>query len=249
MLVAPGRRYGLPLLSPVDDDGLFTAEAGAALAGKSVLGDGNAACVDALRAGGCLILEEAYKHKYPYDWRTKKPTIFRATEQWFASVEAFRDAALAAVAGVAWVPAVGEKRITPMVAGRSDWCISRQRTWGVPIPVFYDTATGAPLLDAATLAHVQRVFAAQGSDAWWLLDVAELLPEEHRHRAATLRKARRAATPLCSPAAASPRPPLPPCAVPPAAARPLLPPPRGGPSCLCRLSAVWAPREKKRGVA
>jgi isoleucyl-tRNA synthetase len=183
-----GMRCGLPLLSPVDDAGLFTAEAGAMLAGKAVLSDGNAAVVEALREEKGLLLEEAYGHKYPYDWRSKQPTIFRATEQWFASVEGFRDAALAAVSGVSWVPAVGEKRITPMVAGRADWCISRQRTWGVPIPVFYDTETGAPLMDAASIAHIQSVVAAQGSDAWWLLDTEALLPEQHRHLAPKLRR-------------------------------------------------------------
>ena len=185
-----GQRCGLPLLSPVDDDGAFTEEAGPLLAGKAVLGEGNTAVVEALRAaaGAPLLLAEAYGHKYPYDWRSKQPTIFRATEQWFASVEGFRDAALGAVAGVAWVPAVGEKRITPMVAGRADWCISRQRTWGVPIPVFYDTETGAPLMDAASIAHVQAVFAEKGSDAWWLLDIEALLPAEHKHLAPRLRK-------------------------------------------------------------
>lgn len=107
-----GMKYGLPLLSPVDGDGKFTAEAGEEFAGKAVLSDGTEAVVRALEREGCLVLEEAYKHKYPYDWRTKQPTIFRATEQWFASVEGFREAALGAVSSVEWVPAVGEKRIT-----------------------------------------------------------------------------------------------------------------------------------------
>lgn len=86
--------------------------------------------IEALKAAGALLKEERYAHKYPYDWRTKKPVILRATEQWFASVAGFREAALQAIAGVKWIPAQGENRITAMVAERSDWCISRQRSWG-----------------------------------------------------------------------------------------------------------------------
>jgi isoleucyl-tRNA synthetase len=175
-----GQRYGLPILSPVDDGGIMTEEAGP-FAGLNVLKDANPAVIAAMKEAGSLIKEEAYQHKYPYDWRTKKPVIFRATRQWFASVAGFRDAALKAISEVTWIPAQGENRIRPMVSERSDWCISRQRSWGVPIPVFYNEATDQPLIDAETIAHVQAIIAEHGSDAWWEMSVTDLLPEKYRN--------------------------------------------------------------------
>ena len=182
-----GQRYGLPILCPVDEKGDMTAEAGP-FEGLNVLKDANPAVIEALQQAGSLLKHEPYVHKYPYDWRTKQPTIYRATEQWFASVEGFRDQALKAIQAVRWIPATGENRITAMVGDRSDWCISRQRTWGMPIPVFYDTETGAPLLNEETLAHIKAIFAEKGSDAWWELSEAELLPEPYRNDGRTYRK-------------------------------------------------------------
>ena len=189
-----GQKYGLPILSPVDDAGKFTEEAGkfaglqVVAKGNEKVSVGNQAIIDALQEAGSLLKHEEYAHKYPYDWRTKKPTIFRATEQWFASVEGFRDAALEAIKSVTWIPAAGENRITPMVSDRSDWCISRQRSWGVPIPVFYDEETNEALLTESTINHVQAIIAEKGSDAWWELSVEELLPEEYRNNGKTYRK-------------------------------------------------------------
>ncbi len=183
-----GQRYGLEVFCPVDEKGDFTAAVGDRLAGKNVLKDANAAVIEWLTEVGSLLKEEKYAHRYPYDWRTKKPTIFRATEQWFASVEGFRDQALKAISEVRWIPAQGENRITSMVGERSDWCISRQRSWGVPIPVFYDEETGEALLNAETIQYVREIIADKGSDAWWELSVEALLPESYRQKGRSYRK-------------------------------------------------------------
>ncbi|KAF3792861.1 Isoleucine--tRNA ligase [Nymphaea thermarum] len=182
-----GVKYGLPIFSPVDDNGKFTDEAGQ-FSGLDVLGDGNTAIIRFLDEKMLLMKHEPYKHKYPYDWRTKKPTIFRATEQWFASVEGFRRDAMDAISKVSWVPPQGENRIATMTSSRSDWCISRQRTWGVPIPAFYHIHSKEPLMNKETINHIKSIIAEKGSDAWWYMPVDELLPEKYRDEAGEYQK-------------------------------------------------------------
>ena len=182
-----GQKNGLPVLCPVDEAGTLTNEAGP-FAGLNVLKDANPAIIDALEAAGALLKQEAYGHRYPYDWRTKKPTIFRATEQWFASVDGFRQQALDAIDDVQWTPASGRNRIEAMVKERGDWCISRQRTWGVPIPVFYHRSNGEVLLNADTLSHIETLIGEHGADVWWEKNEAELLPASYADEADQWRK-------------------------------------------------------------
>ena len=182
-----GQKNGLPVLCPVDEKGTLTEEAGP-FAGLNVLKDANPAIIEALETAGALLKQEAYGHRYPYDWRTKKPTIFRATEQWFASVDGFRQQALDAIDQVEWTPSSGRNRIEAMVKERGDWCISRQRTWGVPIPVFYNRSGGEVLLNADTLGHIEALIAEHGADVWWEMEEADLLPPAYADQAGQWRK-------------------------------------------------------------
>ena len=175
-----GQKYNLPISCPVDGKGFLTNEAGK-YEGLNVLKDANQIIINDLIDTGSLFKEVKYQHKYPYDWRTKKPTIFRATEQWFASVEGFREKALSAIEDVAWLPQSGKNRIDSMVRERGDWCISRQRTWGVPIPVFYEKDGKEILLNKESISHIADLFATHGADVWWEYEVSKLLPPSHSH--------------------------------------------------------------------
>ncbi|MBR2039074.1 MAG: isoleucine--tRNA ligase, partial [Phascolarctobacterium sp.] len=152
------------------------AEAGERFAGMFVF-DANIPILKYLSELNMLLGKENIKHQYAHCWRCKNPIIFRATAQWFASVDGFRDDALKAIAeDVKWIPAWGQQRIHNMVAERHDWCISRQRTWGVPIPVFYCDKCGEHLINDATIESVANIFAKEGCDAWWARPAEELLP-------------------------------------------------------------------------
>ena len=171
-----GLKYKLPILCPVDEQGKLTAEAGERFAGMFVF-DANIPILKYLTELNMLLGKENIKHQYAHCWRCKNPIIFRATAQWFASVDGFRDDALKAInEDVKWIPAWGQQRINNMVSERHDWCISRQRTWGVPIPVFYCDKCGEHLINDATIDSVANVFAKEGCDAWWARPAEELMP-------------------------------------------------------------------------
>ncbi len=164
----------LEIVVPVDAKGYQTEDAGE-FAGL-YYEDSNEKILSNLKESGALLASQEIVHQYPHCWRCDHPIIFRAADQWFASVDALKDDAVSAIEGVKWIPEWGEDRIKSMVVDRSDWCISRQRTWGVPIPIFYCKDCGKEIITGETIAAVAKLFREEGPDKWWELDANDIIP-------------------------------------------------------------------------
>ena len=171
-----GCRYNIEVFSPLDGQGIWTESVKI----PELIGvpyyKGNGMVIEMLEKCGALLAQQDIQHSYPHCWRCKKPVIYRATPQWFVKVDKFRDQALEAIHGVKWIPASGENRIGNMVESRTDWCISRQRAWGVPIPIFYCEDCGEVICSDETIENVAKMFEKETSDAWVKYSAEELLP-------------------------------------------------------------------------
>ena len=178
-----GQRYGLPVYCPVDNAGKFTAEV-ECFAGEFVF-KANPKIVEFMRENGSLLLHENYNHRYPHGWRSHKPVIYRATPQWFISMDnsgdkSLRKQGLREVEKVNWHPAWGEGRMANMLKGRPDWCVSRQRVWGVPIVAFHCLDCEEVVIDSQVIYHVADIFSRETADAWYNKEASELLPEGYK---------------------------------------------------------------------
>ncbi len=170
-----GQKYGIETFSPLDDKGVWTSQV-PDLEGVPYY-KGNEIVIERLKDCGALIYSSEIMHSYPHCWRCKKPVIYRATPQWFVRVGLFKDKTMEAIKNVKWIPSAGEKRIGNMVENRTDWCISRQRAWGVPIPVFYCKDCGKPIINKETIEFVAQIFEKESSDAWVKYEAKDLMPK------------------------------------------------------------------------
>ena len=165
-----------PIICPVDEKGHMTAEAGEFLVGKTIW-EAEGPVISTLAHEGRLLGKKSLHHQYAHCWRCKQPVIYRATDQWFASINDFRDKALKAVDDTRFIPSWGHDRLYNMIRDRQDWCISRQRSWGVPIPAFYCDDCGKWIITPETMKKVEEIVEKEGTDAWWAHSAEELLPE------------------------------------------------------------------------
>ncbi|XP_053290202.1 isoleucine--tRNA ligase, mitochondrial isoform X1 [Pleuronectes platessa] len=171
-------QFKLSVECMVDEDGKFTEAAGPELQNLSVMIEGTDKVISMLKECGALVKEEQCVHSYPYDWRTKQPVVIRPSKQWFINTASLKDKAKEALQKVRVLPDSAKSSLLAMLDRRTYWCISRQRSWGVPIPVFYHKETGEPLMNKHTVSHIAKLFEEKGSDCWWELPIEILLPPE-----------------------------------------------------------------------